>query len=115
MPATSPEINYWPQNSSAKLFWSQQELPPYRRMLADTVAWLKPKPGERWLDLGCGGGQLTRALWKASGGEVAEIVGLDVAAANEQAYAQLRYELAPTSGERIGFIAHDFSQGLSIL
>src|SRR5215470_6093405 len=74
----SPAVarNHWPDSACARAFWGQQELPPYRRLLADTTAWLDPRPGERWLDLGCGSGQLTRAIWEKSGGRVSEIVAL---------------------------------------
>ena len=109
--ATQP-VNYWPQNATAKAFWGQQELPAYKELLADTVAWLEPQAGQRWLDLGCGGGQLTRSLWQASQGAVAEIIGMDCAAANEEAYAKHRTRLQPTPGDRIRFIAADFSHGL---
>src|SRR5262249_61484223 len=74
-------VNYWPDTACAKAFWGQHELPAYRRLLADTTAWLDPQPFERWIDLGCGGGQLTRALWEKSNGTLAEIVALDCAAA----------------------------------
>ena len=79
-PATA--INHWPDDACAVPFGPSANLPPYRRLLADTAAWLDPQPGERWLDLGCGGGQLTRTLWEKSGGSLAEIVALDCAAAN---------------------------------
>ena len=105
--------NYWPDTRCAKAFWGQHDLPPYRQLLADTVEWADPGPGERWLDLGCGGGAITRALWEHSGGAVAEVVGADCAAANAHAYARLRDELAPAPGHRVRFICHDFSGGLS--
>ena len=69
-------VNWWPSAACAKAFWTQQELPPYRRLLADTAEWLDPAPGERWIDLGCGGGQLTRALWEKSGGRTSIIDAL---------------------------------------
>src|SRR5271165_1963518 len=98
-------VNHWPDDACARAFWSQSELPPYRRLLADTVAWLDPAPGERWLDLGCGGGQLTRALWEKSGGTLAEVVALDCAAANDKAIAKLRSQLQPsTASERVRFL-----------
>ena len=109
--ATIP-VNYWPQTATAKAFWGQQELPPYKQLLEATAAWLEPKPGERWLDLGCGGGQLTKALWLASRGRVAEIAALDCAAVNARAYAKLRLDLWPPPGDCIRFIAADFSAGL---
>lgn len=106
--------NFWPDDRCAKAFWSQQEVRPYRRLLADTVAWCAPAAGERWLDLGCGSGPLTRGIWEATGGTVAGITGLDCAAANDRAYAELRKTLSPPPGERINFICHDFSGGLDL-
>jgi ubiquinone/menaquinone biosynthesis C-methylase UbiE len=112
--SAQPSVNYWPESACAKAFWGQQELPPYRKLLADTTAWLEPRPGQRWLDLGCGGGQLTRALWEKSGGTLAEVVGLDCAAANEAAYGKLRSSVqsAPANGA-IRFVHADFSAGLA--
>jgi ubiquinone/menaquinone biosynthesis C-methylase UbiE len=107
--------NFWPDAKCAKAFWSQQETRPYRRLLSDTLDWASPERGERWLDLGCGSGPLTAGLWTRSGGTLAEVVGLDCAAINEQAYARLRATLDPPPGERVRFICHDFSAGLELL
>ncbi|MBL8793971.1 MAG: methyltransferase domain-containing protein [Planctomycetia bacterium] len=112
MSATLPAVNYWPQSSCAKAFWGQHELPPYQQLLHDTVSWLDVQPGQRWLDLGCGGGQLTRALWRVSEGELGEIVGSDCAAANAHAYEKLRARLEPVPGDRINFVTSNFSDGL---
>jgi SAM-dependent methyltransferase len=108
-------VNYWPDSKCAKAFWGQHELPPYRQLLTDTVDWADPQPGEAWLDLGCGGGALSKALWERSHGEVAEVLGLDVASVNEQAYAKLRATLDPPPGERLHFQTLDFSGGLGVL
>jgi ubiquinone/menaquinone biosynthesis C-methylase UbiE len=115
MPSTIPAaVNYWPESATAKAFWTQRELPPYRRLLADTAAWLNPQPGERWLDLGCGGGQLTKTVWEKSGGRLAEVVALDCAAANARAIEKLRYRLKPSAGtEQVRFVCADFSDGLA--
>ena len=110
-----PAINHWPDAKCAKAFWGQHELPPYRQLLADTVAWADPGRGERWLDLGCGGGAITRALWDQTEGQVGEVVGLDCAAANADAYARLRETLLPPPGDRVRFVCHDFSGGLGPL
>ena len=109
-----PEIvNYWPDDECARAFWTQRELPPYRRLLADTAAWLDPRPGERWLDLGCGSGQLTRTLWEKSGGTLAEMVALDCAAANGGAIEKLRTQMQPPASQRqVRFLHADFSNGL---
>lgn len=110
---TSVKTNYWPDTRCARAFWGQHDLPPYRRLLADTVAWADPAAGERWLDLGCGGGAITRALWERTGGALAEVVGTDCAAANAGAYARLREVLTPAPGaDRVRFVCHDFSAGL---
>jgi ubiquinone/menaquinone biosynthesis C-methylase UbiE len=111
-----PAENYWPHDICARAYWSQHELPTYQDLLADTRAWLVPQPSERWLDLGCGGGQLTRALWLDSGGSVAEILGMDCAAVNELAFQGLRQQLRPRPTEQhIRFITADFATGLSSL
>jgi ubiquinone/menaquinone biosynthesis C-methylase UbiE len=110
----STAVNYWPQNACAKAFWGQHELRPYRRLLADTVDWVSARSGERWLDLGCGCGELTRCVWEKSGGRVAEIVALDCAALNERAIERLRAKADPPDlRRRIRFVHADFSTGLS--
>ena len=113
----SPAVrrNYWPDAKCAKAFWSQQEVRPYRRLLADTLDQAAPAAGERWLDLGCGSGPLTAGLWERSGGTVAEVVGLDCAGVNDLAYARLRESLTPSPGDRVRFLCHDFSGGLAPL
>src|SRR5439155_23286407 len=103
--------NYWPDAKCAKAFWSQQEVAPYRRLLADTIDWAAPAGGESWLDLGCGSGPLTRAIWERTRGTVVRVVGVDVAAINERAYAELRATLSPSPDERVRFLCHDFSTG----
>ena len=104
--------SYWPDARCAKAFWGQHDLPPYQQLLADTVEWANPGPNERWLDLGCGGGAVTTALWERTGGTVAEVVGVDCAAANAGAYDRLRKSLCPPPGERIRFVCHNFSAAL---
>ena len=112
----APPVNHWPNSKCAKAFWGQHELPPYKQLLADTADWLEPQPGENWLDLGCGCGQLTQALWEKSGGRVGSILGIDIAAVNEQAYARLRSAANPAANKsQIAFQAHDFSNGLPFL
>jgi ubiquinone/menaquinone biosynthesis C-methylase UbiE len=115
MPSNSARsVNCWTDSACARAFWGQQELPPYRQLLADTSAWLNPLSGERWLDLGCGCGKLTEALWQKSRGMVREIVGLDCAAENASAFEQLRVRVRPAACEqRIRFLQSDFSTGLS--
>ncbi len=106
--------NRWPSAACAKAFWGQQDLPPYQELLEDTLASAAPGPGERWLDLGCGGGGITQAIWTRTNGAVAAVVGLDCAAANQDAFGRLRNTLQPAPGDRIQFVHHDFSSGLAL-
>jgi SAM-dependent methyltransferase len=109
-------INHWPDDACAKAFWGQQDLPPYHQLLADTVAWLEPQPGQCWLDLGCGGGRLTAALWKKSGSRLAEIVALDCAAVNRKAIDAFRATAQPPIlDHQVRFLHVDFSRGLASL
>jgi SAM-dependent methyltransferase len=106
-------VNYWPDDACAKAFWDQQHLPPYQELLTDTVRCLQPRFGERWLDLGCGGGQLTAGLWRASGGHVEQIVAVDCAAVNADRIAKLSAKLEPTPQPgQIRFAVGNFSDGL---
>lgn len=107
--------NFWPDAKCAKAFWSQQEVAPYRRLLADTIDWAAPATGESWLDLGCGSGPLTQAIWERTAGTVGEVLGLDCAAVNALAFEKLGEQLAPRPGDRLRFLCHDFSEGLDLL
>lgn len=104
--------NLWPSDKCAKAFWGQQDCQPYQRLLADTLEWAAPAAGERWLDLGCGGGAITRAIWERTNGSVGSVLGVDVASANEQAYQRIR-DAVGTTPDRIRFEQHDFSSGLA--
>src|SRR5262249_38743384 len=106
--------NHWPQDKCAKAFWGQCHLPPYRKLLRDSANWFEPRPGERWLDLGCGSGQLTRTLWEKSGGTLAEVVALDCAALHEPPTPAARASVRPEpSPAQMRFVHADFSGGLA--
>ena len=109
--AASISANRWNEAKCAKAFWGQQELPSYRQLLADTLNWARPSPGEDWLDLGCGGGAITRGLWDRTAGTIGSITGVDCAPINAEKYRELRTVLSPLPGDRIGFVCHNFSAG----
>jgi ubiquinone/menaquinone biosynthesis C-methylase UbiE len=116
MASHAAALNYWPDSRCAKAFWNQRDVPSYQQLLRHTADWLDPRPAQHWLDLGCGGGQLTRVLWEKSGGTLAQIVALDCAAANECSIAKLREDLCPPAyPSQIEFLHADFSRGLGQL
>ena len=105
--------NYWLDKECAQAFWDQSLALPYQELLEDTARWLNVRPGERWLDLGCGCGQLTALLWQRSGGQVGEIVAMDCNAVNEGAIEKLQRKLAAAGkAPPIRFVAGNFSAGL---
>jgi SAM-dependent methyltransferase len=111
--AHATSVNHWPDSACARAFWGQQELQPYQQLLADTMAWVDVGPGQRWLDLGCGCGKLSEAIWKKGRGLVTEVVGLDCAGVNALAYERLRQKGEPRPrAEQLRFVQADFSAGL---
>jgi ubiquinone/menaquinone biosynthesis C-methylase UbiE len=111
MPAT--ETNYWLDERCARAFWDQHLAPPYQDLLRDTARWLEAEPGEHWLDLGCGAGHLTAALWQQTDGQLAEVVALDCSPANAGKVDKLRRHLITVPGpDRLRFTIGNFSDGL---
>lgn len=103
-----------PSERCARAFRNQQDLAPYQELLRDTSEWLDPTVGQRWLDLGCGAGQLARVLWEKSEGRVEAIVGVDADVANARAFASLRAALQPTPTPAcLRFVARSFSEGFA--
>ena len=106
------EMNHWREEACARAFWDQHLALPYQELLRHTASWLTPHAGERWLDLGCGSGQLTGLLWRLSGGRLAEIVSLDCNPVNAEAIARVQGRLGEPATARIRFVTGDFSAGL---
>jgi ubiquinone/menaquinone biosynthesis C-methylase UbiE len=102
--------NHWLTEECAKAFWDQKEGRPYKQLVDETIGLASPKPGERWLDLGCGSGQLASTLWK-QGGPLSEVVCLDCAAINADPVTKLNDK--HQAGGAIKFLAANFSDGLA--
>jgi ubiquinone/menaquinone biosynthesis C-methylase UbiE len=111
----APDTNYWLDDDCARAFWDQQNAVPYQELLRDTGQLVDPKPGERWLDLGCGSGQLTALIWRKSQGQVRQIIAFDCAPVNALAVRQIRDRLTPRPGpQQIEFVLGNFSHGLGV-
>lgn len=105
--------NYWHDETCAKAFWDQKNGLPYKQLVQDTFQHVRLRPGDRWLDLGCGSGQLTATLWQLSGGTLGGILATDCAAVNSHAIANVRQSVDPKASEQqIAFAQVDFSHGL---
>ncbi|MBY0588018.1 class I SAM-dependent methyltransferase [bacterium] len=103
------EENHWLTEACAKAFWDQKEGRPYKQLVDETIGWADPAPGERWLDLGCGSGQLASGLWQR-GGPLQELVCLDCASVNAEPIARL--DDKHQSNGAIRFMEANFSDGL---
>ena len=108
--ATTPPGNHWSDPRCAKAFWSQCDLPIFQKLVDDTLNLADPHPGEDWLDLGCGGGTLTRGVWNRTGGLVGSVTGADTADANAARYEAMDRDFR--AGGRVRFRHADFSHGL---
>jgi SAM-dependent methyltransferase len=109
------DTNYWLEDNCARAFWDQQHAVPYQELLRDTGQLVEPRPGERWLDLGCGGGQLTALLWRKSQGRVGQIIAFDCSPVNALAVGKIRDCLTPRPGpQQIEFVRGNFSHGLGV-
>jgi ubiquinone/menaquinone biosynthesis C-methylase UbiE len=107
------ETNHWLDEECARAFWDQHKALPYQELLQDTARWLDPSAGERWLDLGCGRGELTAVLWQAAPGQIGEIVSVDCNPVNAEALARLsRHQAIPPRPEQMRFLTGNFSDGL---
>ncbi len=105
--------NYWLDQECARAFWDQRLALPYQELWHDTASWLDVRPGEHWLDLGCGSGQPTAALWQRSGGQIGAITAMDCNAVNSEAIEKLRRKLSPAGQTApIRFLTGNFSEGL---
>jgi SAM-dependent methyltransferase len=108
---STTETNHWLDDRCARAFWDQHLAPPYQELLRDTAKWTEAKAGQRWLDLGCGSGHLTAALWRQGRGQLTEVVALDCSAANAAQVDKLRRRLAADPGT-LRFAVGNFSDGL---
>ncbi|HUF54788.1 MAG TPA: methyltransferase domain-containing protein [Dehalococcoidia bacterium] len=75
----------------------EQYVGRWSRLVArEFVAWLEAPPGLRWLDVGCGTGELTRAI--ASAASPASVIGVD----QSEKYVAYARERTPAIDYRVG-------------
>src|SRR5262249_38620933 len=96
----------------ARAFRRQEETPAHRELLADTAAWLEPRSDQRWLDLACGAGALSRLLLRKAEGRLAELVGLDAESRFGRAYEHMRARFPFADEARFRFQAADLERGI---
>lgn len=109
-----PNDNHWFSEECARAFWDQKEGRPYRQLVSDTIEWARPIAGEHWLDLGCGSGELSKALWLESNGRLGRLICMDCAEINREPIGSLARKFAPGSADELfRFQCDDFSKGLA--
>lgn len=107
------DVNYWKSDECAQAFWDQKVGKPYLNLLQDTLSYMQPQAGEEWIDLGCGSGQLSLAIWGSTQGRVRKITALDCAPINESIISKAGRKLnPPLQQENWQFGLHDLSLGL---
>jgi ubiquinone/menaquinone biosynthesis C-methylase UbiE len=108
--------NLWTSDLVAVAYSYQQKAKPYLELLETTEGFMNTKPGQRWLDLGCGSGRLIESILRKSEGNVEQIIGVDI--------SRRGMRIAKESLERLGgnlvcskvqFVQADFSHGLNCL
>ncbi|HEY5374665.1 MAG TPA: methyltransferase domain-containing protein, partial [Polyangiaceae bacterium] len=72
-------------------------------LASDLVVWLRPKSGERILDLGCGTGTLTAEIARHGGVVTGVDRSEDMIASAREKYAELRFEVA--DGQKLAYSA----------
>jgi SAM-dependent methyltransferase len=70
--------NLWKNDLVAISYSYQQKAQPYLELVQTTEQFINAKPGQLWLDLGCGSGRLIESIWKRSSHQVRKIIGLDI-------------------------------------
>jgi SAM-dependent methyltransferase len=106
-------MNLWRSSVVAFAYSYQQNARPYLDLLCTTELYIQPKPGQVWLDLGCGSGRLIRSIWEKSRGQVASITGIDISTSALRVAQRMCSKLIPKDeSNKIRFVQADLSYGL---
>lgn len=103
--------NHWHDDKCAMAFWDQKQAKPYFELASDTLGWAAPRANESWLDIGCGGGQLSAGILQGTKGAVEKVIAMDCAKVNEVAIGKLSQKLGLPAG-KLSFAHGDLSLGL---
>lgn len=105
--------NLWKNDLVAIAYSYQQNAQPYLELLRTTEQFINVKPGQLWLDLGCGSGRLMESIWKTSSGQVRQIIGLDISFRSLLiAKRALKKTCADLHRAKIEFIQADLSRNI---
>ena len=100
-----PASNKWSDPWVAQAFKDQHYARPYKDMMIAFNRMLGEFPSGKWLDIGCGSGELTKLLLAASR-DVSSVIGLDYNPENANIY------LSNTKGKKTSFQIGDVSKPL---
>ncbi|MEK7535442.1 MAG: methyltransferase domain-containing protein [Patescibacteria group bacterium] len=94
----------------AQAFADQREALPYKEMLRDIMNALTIETGSDWIDLGCGSGRISQALWEKASGDIT-ITAMDCSEEAGKIYLDYAREFNPVPQNgairfRLGNVSH---------
>ena len=70
------ELKFWEEY--AEIYFNLEKARPYYNLAKTIENLLDPKPGDIWLDVGCGPAKMSQLVWRKSRGKVKKIIGIDI-------------------------------------
>lgn len=87
---------YW--RAFSEVYPVLENAPPYWELVRDLLALMDPKPGEFWLDAGCGSGTMTGEIWRKTGGK-ARVFAVDHSEVMLEHFRKRAFDPQPRGGE----------------
>jgi len=110
--AWNEEFKFW--EKYAKIYVYMERGKHYRDLIKTMKSFIEPRPGEIWLDAGCGPAKMSELIWEKSEGKVKKIYGVDIVlSAAREKLAQLGNSIPlelkyVNLGERLPFSDNSF-------
>jgi ubiquinone/menaquinone biosynthesis C-methylase UbiE len=70
------ELKFWEEY--ARIYFNLEKARPYYHLSRAIESLIEPKPGDIWLDVGCGPCKMSQLIWKKSRERVKKIIGIDI-------------------------------------
>ena len=70
------ELKFW--EGYAAIYKNLEKARPYSSLSKTIEGLIEPKPGDIWLDVGCGPAKMSQLVWKKSKKSISKVVGIDI-------------------------------------